>query len=133
MTIALISLMTSGIFSQVASADVIPPQPIERRVYTGDIIINQKNGNVQRGTATLVIDKILNKNLFGYAYSYCIEFDGGGACMGTPWRGWIESKVANGNWIIRNGSFAAKLGEKMGHVSIKTTNSVINMRLILNK
>lgn len=137
MTIVLIGIMTSGIFSQVASADVVPepvpPQPIEYRVYTGDVMINQKNGNVQRGRATLVVNKIPNENLFGYWYYYCIEFDMGGACIAAPWRGWIEGKMANGNWMIRSGNFAAVLGEKNGHVFVKSSNLVINMRLMLDK
>lgn len=138
MTIALLSLMTSGIFSQLALADITPdpiqpvrPTLIEARVYTGDVIMKMKNGNIQKGTATLMVERIADTNLFRVQLTICVEYDMGGMCMSSTWSYWMEGKVANGNWMIKDVYFTAVLGKKMGHGFIKSPYGIINMKLVL--
>jgi len=133
--------MTSGIFSQLALADIVPdpiqpvpstpPALIESRVYTGDVIMKMKNGNIQKGTGTLAVERIADTNLFRVQLTICVEYDMGGACMASTWSYWMEGKVANGNWMIKDVYFTAVLGKKMGHAFIKGPYGIINMKLML--
>jgi len=102
---------------------------IELREYKGELIIKNKDGTIQKGTANLWAKKLDNR--IRYQFIMCVEEDMVTGCAATPWSHWI---IANGNdrvWIIKNANFMAVLGKERGLAIIKSKNRLTIIKLEL--
>lgn len=125
----------SGIVQGPSIPEPIPPIPIESRYYTGEAKLffkNSGNKDIQKGTASVWVEKMYNKDLFRIRVEMCFKSDSMGWCTISPWSDWFEGKVSGKNWIIKyktdsyslNGVFG-----KQGHLTVDSTYAKLEMKL----
>lgn len=125
----------SGIVQGPSIPEPVLPVPTESRYYTGDAkIIFKDSGkkDIQKGTASLWVEKMYNKDLFRIKVEMCFKSDNTGWCTASPWTDWLEGKVSGKNWIINyktdsyslNGVFG-----KQGHLTVDSTYAKLEMKL----
>ncbi|NIO44297.1 MAG: hypothetical protein GTN36_01970 [Candidatus Aenigmarchaeota archaeon] len=114
----------------------IPPIAVEARHYTGTVKMHY-DSNLEKGTAEVWVEKLVNTNLFRIKFAFCIKSDNIGVCGVSSWSSWFEGEDHNGNWKIdfketyNYGKFNlhAVFGEKNGNMQIKSPYAVFKMTL----
>jgi hypothetical protein len=132
--ITLISTLSLAETKTNPSSNVIETKPVsypfEYRNYKGDFTMTYDNIK-QKGTIYMYVyhEKRDKKDFFSYYIVQCFESSNGGVCGVNTSPYLSEGKVAGNNWIIKDGIIDAHLGEKTGHLTIKTSNALTNAKL----
>ena len=134
-----LALICLTIMTPITLADSITPEPVipvEGRHYTGTIKMYY-DGNIEKGTTEVWVEKQVNADLFRIKFTFCIESDNIGVCGASSWSPWFEGEDHNGNWKIDlkesydHGKYhlLARFGEKNGNMQIKTSYASLKMNL----